>query len=82
MLIALILILSRVIDGIGNLFTKKEIPQVQAPAQPIEPAEEETADELELVAVITAAVAVSMGTTTDKLKVRSLRQITKNNPLN
>lgn len=34
-------------------------------------------DELELVAVITAAIAVSMGTTTDKLQVRSLRKVTR-----
>lgn len=33
--------------------------------------------ELELVAVITAAIAASLGTTTDQLQVRSLRQINR-----
>lgn len=32
-------------------------------------------DELELVAVITAAIAASMGTTSDKLRVKSLRKV-------
>ncbi|MDA3732497.1 OadG family protein [Niameybacter massiliensis] len=33
--------------------------------------------ELELVAVITAAIAASLGTTADQLQVRSLRQINR-----
>ncbi len=36
---------------------------------------EETKDDLELVAVITAAVAASMNTTSDKIVVRSLRKV-------
>lgn len=35
-------------------------------------------DELELVAVITATIAASLGTTSDRLQVRSLRQINRN----
>jgi len=34
-------------------------------------------DDLELIAVITAAVAVSMNTSTDKLRVKSLRRVNK-----
>lgn len=48
------------------------IPATQAPV-----IETNKMDDLELVAVITAALAASMGTTTDKLKVRSLRQVTR-----
>lgn len=36
---------------------------------------EEKQDDLELVAVITAVIAASMGTTSDKLQVRSLRKV-------
>ena len=38
---------------------------------------EDVTDELELVAVITAAIAASMGTTSDRLQVRSLRKVTR-----
>ncbi|QUH31781.1 OadG family protein [Vallitalea guaymasensis] len=46
---------------------------VQAPVE----VEEET-DDLELVAVITAAIAASLNTTTDKLQVKSFRKIGSN----
>jgi len=36
---------------------------------------ERNTDELELVAAIIAAIAVSMGTTSDKLQVKSLRKV-------
>lgn len=36
-------------------------------------------DELELVAVITAAIAASLNTTTDRLQVKSLRRIQTSN---
>ena len=43
---------------------------------PVVEAVDETS-ELELVAVITAAIAASLGTTADQLQVRSLRQINR-----
>lgn len=39
----------------------------------------DAADDLELVAVITAAVAVSMGTSTDGFVVRSIRRASRSN---
>ena len=35
-------------------------------------------DDLELVAVITTVIAASLGTTSDQLQVRSLRQVNRN----
>lgn len=40
-----------------------------------EETEEEEGDDLELIAVLTAAIAASMNTTTDKLQVKSFRRI-------
>lgn len=57
---------------------KKAQSQVVAPVKPVEvaPTVEESSemDDLELVAVITATIAASMGTSTDRLQVRSLRK--------
>lgn len=51
-----------------------EVPQtVSVKTEEIQ--EEDTSDDLELVAVITAAIAASLNTTTDKLQVRSFRRI-------
>ncbi|MEG0999917.1 MAG: sodium pump decarboxylase subunit gamma, partial [Cellulosilyticaceae bacterium] len=46
-------------------------------SDPVIEAAVDLTDELELVAVITAAIAASMGTTSDRLQVRSLRQVTR-----
>jgi Na+-transporting methylmalonyl-CoA/oxaloacetate decarboxylase gamma subunit len=42
------------------------------------PATEEVQDDLELIAVIMAAIAASLETTTDQLQVKSFRRINKN----
>lgn len=61
---------------------KKEEPTVTEP-QPVieehieEAPEEEGTDELELVAAITAAIAASLGTSSDKLRVVSIRRAEK-----
>lgn len=55
---------------------KKEVV-VPEPLPVQAPVEEET-DDLELVAVITAAIAASLNTTTDKLQVKSFRKIGSN----
>ncbi len=53
-----------------------DVPKV-VPAQVTFHEEEET-DDLELVAVITAAIAAQLNTSTDKLQVRSFRKIGSN----
>lgn len=77
LLIVLIKLLSQIVGAIEN----KNKPSVQAISiKEPEPMIEEPVnltDELELVAVITAAIAASMGTTSDKLQVRSLRKVTR-----
>lgn len=56
--------------------TKQEEPEtvsVPAPVSAAEPAH--NTDDTELVAVITAAIAASLNTTSDKLIVRSIRKV-------
>ncbi|GKX30148.1 hypothetical protein SH1V18_26280 [Vallitalea longa] len=55
---------------------KKEVVVPQA--APVQAEPEEETDDLELVAVITAAIAASLNTTTDKLQVKSFRRIGSN----
>lgn len=52
-----------------------EVPQAVPAQTEVIQEEEDTTDDLELVAVITAAIAASLNTTTDKLQVRSFRKI-------
>lgn len=51
--------------------TEENVPTVAA----LDVDENSVNDELELVAVITAAIAASLGTTSDRLQVRSLRKV-------
>ena len=48
---------------------------LQSRSSVVEATEERETDDLELVAVITAAIAASMNTTADKLMVRSIRRV-------
>lgn len=57
---------------------KEEAPKAAAPAPAAAPAEEELADDLELVAVISAAIAAYTGTSSDDFVVRSIRRSTAN----
>ena len=58
---------------------KDDVPKLQPMSPAAEPEEdEEPADDLELVAVITAALAASLNTSTDKLIVRSIRRRNSN----
>ncbi len=60
--------------------TKEQPVPVQMPEVPaVEEAEENLADDLELVAVIMAAIAASEGTSTDGLVVRSIKRSRTNN---
>lgn len=81
-LISLLPKLTKAIESIGK---KKEpsVPvSVPAPAPAViaedEEAEEELVDDLELVAVITAAIAASEGVPADGFVVRSIRKSTQN----
>ena len=74
--LAFLISLLKYIPAILDKFSKKE--KVQAPVQtvtnePVVPVVEET-DDLELVAVITAAIAAQEGTSTDGFVVRSIRR--------
>ncbi|WP_305768890.1 OadG family protein [Candidatus Epulonipiscium viviparus] len=64
---------------IANLENKKQSPaetaveRVTVDTKKVEPVVVE--DELEIVAAISAVIALSLGTTTDKLVVRSLKRV-------
>lgn len=77
-----IALLPKLTGMIENFGKKKEAPAVApaAPkAAPAAPAEvEELADDLELVAVISAAIAAYIGTSSDGFVVRSIRRSDKN----
>lgn len=59
---------------------KNDVPKIEpgAPAAEIVEEDEEAVDDLELVAVITAALAATLNTSTDKLVVRSIRRRNSN----
>lgn len=81
LLILMLVVLGKIMTSVS----KKEAPKAEEkPAAPVvSVVQEEVAvsndvnmqDELELVAVITAVIAASMGTTSDQLQVRSLRKV-------
>ena len=59
--------------------TTQEAPKAAAPAAPVVESEEELSDDLELVAVIAAAIAASEGAaSTDGFVVRSIRRANTN----
>lgn len=72
-----------IIIGLSKVIALFDKPKAAAaPVAPAPKVQEEVAvakepaqDDLELVAVITAVIAASMGTTSDKLQVRSLRKV-------
>ena len=79
-IIVVIVLMSKCVRAIEGRGKKTEEPKAAAPA-PVtaEPVQEEEADDLELVAVITAAVAASMGTSTDGFVVRSIKRAQNRN---
>ncbi|WP_105616089.1 OadG family transporter subunit [Vallitalea okinawensis] len=79
-LILIALILAQ-FKHLGNLGKKNEAPPVVENKVVVEEerkVQSNQEDELELVAVITAAIAASMNTTSDKLVVKSLRRVSSN----
>ncbi|MGL4345514.1 MAG: OadG family transporter subunit [Cellulosilyticaceae bacterium] len=80
LLILLIKILGKVVTSLENkkvsqVATKVDVPVVTTPVVEEVVNSSQEVDELELVAVITAVIAASLGTTSDKLQVRSLRRV-------
>ena len=74
-LISLIISCFSFIPKLQEKFSKKAAPAPAAAPVPAAPVVEETlTDDLELVAVITAAIAASAGTSTDGFVVRSIRR--------
>ncbi len=79
--LAFLISLMKYIPVIIDKLTKKEtapVQEVKAVAAPAAPVVEET-DDLELIAVITAAIAAQEGTSTDGFVVRSIRRRSSNN---
>lgn len=78
LLIFIIKAISKVVASIENTGKGAQVSVQSKQAEPVlvaTPIIEKKTDDLELVAVITAVIAASMGTTTDKLQVRSLRKV-------
>lgn len=77
LLIGAIVLLGKMVGMFAN--KSNNVKVVESEASVIEEVvvaiEENSQDELELIAVITAAIAASMGTTSDQLQVRSLRKV-------
>ncbi|MDD6762165.1 MAG: OadG family protein [Clostridiales bacterium] len=78
-----LLILMCVLYVFGLIFNKKpKKTEVSVPAEAAAPVVEEPAeeDEEELIAILTAAVAASLNTSTYNLKIKSYRRISDNRP--
>ena len=79
--LAFLISLMKYIPIVMDMFTKKEKDAVKAESVNNDAvmAESEVSDDLELIAVITAAIAAQEGTSTDGFVVRSIRRRTSNN---
>ncbi|MGN1116734.1 MAG: OadG family protein [Candidatus Ornithomonoglobus sp.] len=79
-----LLILMCVLYIFGLIFNKKpQKTEVSVPAEAAAPVVEEPAaeeDEEELIAILTAAVAASLNTSTYNLQIKSYRRISDNRP--
>ena len=78
-LLILIVLIKIVGMVVARLEGKKETPvikEVVEEVKVVKPAEK-VQDDLELIAVITATIAASLGTTSDQLVVRSLRKVNR-----
>lgn len=79
----MLIFLTFVISLFGKIFTEKKVQEApkteevkEAPAAAVE-AEEELADDTELVAVIAAAIAAAENTSTDSFVVRSIKKVNR-----
>ncbi|PHV71160.1 hypothetical protein CS063_07465 [Sporanaerobium hydrogeniformans] len=79
LLIFIMMLISKAVNSIENIGKKKKTSEALTEATSVSsvstPEPTVLQDDLELVAVITAAIAASLGTTSDKLQVRSLRKV-------
>lgn len=81
LLILLITIVGKIVANLENKKAAQTLSQVEVIPDHVADLSEDfsnievCSDELELVAVITAVIAASLETTSDKLQVRSLRKI-------
>lgn len=73
-LISLIIYCFRFIGDLQNLGKKKQTEETAAPVAPAVVEEAPLTDDLELIAVISAAIAASEGTSTDAFVVRSIHR--------
>lgn len=80
-LISLVISMFQWFDFEDGIKLKKKSKHKEKDKEPqvvvAQPSAFKKADDLELVAVITAAIAASMNTTTDQLEITSFRQITE-----
>ena len=78
-LIFLIFVISlfKYVGKIGQKETAPKAAPAPAPAVPAAPGEEDLTDDLELVAVISAAIAASENTSTDSFVVRSIKKVNR-----
>lgn len=74
-IVFLILIIIMFVIKAMALFSAPEKKEEAAPAPIVETAAEPEEDSLELIAVITAAVAAAMGTSTASIQVRSYKKL-------
>ncbi len=74
--LAFIISLMKYIPALLDKLTKKNVPAVETKTAEVAeaPVVEEVADDLELIAVITAAIAAQEGTSTDGFVVRSIKR--------
>ena len=79
--LAFLISLMKYIPLVMDMFTKKEVNVAKETVADTDSVVEtvETEDDLELIAVITAAIAAQEGTSTDDFVVRSIRRRTSNN---
>lgn len=80
LLIGMIVLISKIVGSIDkrskdNKINSTPIKEVVKSEEVVPIVETKLQDELELVAVITAAIAAAMGTTSDRLQVKTLRKV-------
>lgn len=74
-IVFLILIIIMLVIKAMALFSVEKKTEEPAPAAPVEIAAEPEEDSLELIAVITAAVAAAMGTSAASIQIRSYKKL-------
>lgn len=78
---SVLVILMLVLMLMEKIFYRKDKPsKAPAPTPAVETAAVKPADDAELIAVLTAAVAASLNTSTYNLKIKSYRRVGANTP--